>query len=93
MRSLRNQLTQQFMALEKAGASKEELDSFGQGRAYMGIIEGDIDEGSLLSGQIAGLIGETKPVRIIIEEMVSQAEAVIDGLSRFPQKELAEADR
>jgi enoyl-[acyl-carrier protein] reductase II len=76
-------LTRQFTALEKAGASKEELDLFGRGRMYRGLIEGDIDEGSLLSGQIAGMIKEIKPVRIIIEEIVAEAEALIDRLKDF----------
>ena len=69
-------------ALEKEGASKEELDLFGRGRIYLGLIEGDIDEGSLLSGQIAGLIREIKPVRVIIEEMVAEAEAIIKTAGR-----------
>ena len=80
VRCLENRLTQHFLALEKAGASKEELDLFGKGRMYLGLIEGDLDEGSLLSGQIAGLIKEIKPVRVIIEEMIAEAEAIISGL-------------
>ena len=83
VRCLQNKLTHQFLALEKAGASKEELDLFGRGRMYLGLIEGDIDEGSLLSGQIAGLIKEIKPVRAIIEEMVAEAEAIIASLNNF----------
>ena len=80
MRCLQNKLTRQFLALEKTGATREELDLFGRGRMYLGLIEGDIDEGSLLSGQIAGLIKEVKPVRVIIEEMVAEAEAIIANL-------------
>ncbi len=79
-RCLQNNLTRQFLALEKAGASKEELDLFGRGRMYLGLIEGNIDEGSLLSGQIAGLIKEIKPVKAIIEEMVAEAESIIASL-------------
>jgi len=80
MRCLQNKLTRQFLALEETGATREELDLFGRGRMYLGLIEGDIDEGSLLSGQIAGLIKEIKPVRAIIEEMVAEAEAIIASL-------------
>jgi len=85
MRCLQNKLTRQFLALEKAGTSREELDLFGQGRVYLGLIEGNVDEGSLLSGQIAGLIKEIKPVRVIIEEMVAEAGAIIDSLKKFLQ--------
>ena len=83
LRALKNSLTEQYLELEKAGVSKEELDLFGQGRMHMGLIEGDIDDGSLLSGQIAGLIKEIKPVRVIIEEMVAEAETIIAGLKNY----------
>jgi len=83
MRCLKNRLTQQFLALEKGGATKEELDLFGTGLYYLGMIEGNVDEGSLPAGQIAGLIKEIKPVRVIIEEMVAEAEALIVSLNNF----------
>ena len=87
VRCLQNKLTHQSLALEKAGISKEELDLFSRGRMYLGLIEGDIDEGSLLSGQIAGLIKEIKPVRTIIEETVAEAEAIITNLKNFHGKD------
>jgi len=83
LRSLKNNLTEQYQALEQAGVSAEELNELGQGRMRLGLIDGDTDEGSLLSGQIAGMIGEIKPVKVIIEELVAEAEAVIAGLDRF----------
>lgn len=92
VRCLENKLTRQFLELEKAGATKEELDLFGRGRMHLGLIEGDLDEGSLLSGQIAGLIKEVKPVKSIIEEMVAEAEAIMAGLSNF-YRGLVEAGR
>ncbi len=83
LRSLQNELTDQFTALEKAGASKEELQLFDRGRMYLGLIDGDIEQGSLLAGQIAGLIKESKPVRVIIEEILAEAEAMITSLKKF----------
>jgi len=80
MRCLQNRLTRQFSELEKSGTSKEDLGLFGQGRVYQGLIEGNLEEGSLLSGQIAGLINELRPVKYIIEGMVAEAEAVIARL-------------
>jgi len=82
VRSLENRMTRQFLALEKAGATKEELDWFGRGRTYLGLVEGDVDEGWLLSGQSAGLIKEIKPVKAIIEEIVAEAEAIISASGR-----------
>jgi enoyl-[acyl-carrier protein] reductase II len=87
LRSLRNELTEQFLALEKAGLSQEELDLFGRGRMYLGLIEGNIEDGSLLAGQIAGLIKEIKPVRVIIEEIIAEAEMIITSLGTYHQEE------
>jgi|TARA_B100002003_G_scaffold236405_1_gene252346 enoyl-[acyl-carrier protein] reductase II len=81
LRCLENKLTRQFVEMEKAGATKEELDLFGRGRVYQGLIEGKLEEGSLVAGQIAGLIKEIKPVKHIIEEMVAEAEALLAQLN------------
>ena len=87
LRTLQNNLTEQVKALEEAGISKEELELFDRGRMYLGLIEGDIEDGSLLAGQIAGLIKEIKPVRVIIEEIVAEAEAIINSLKNFHREE------
>ncbi len=80
LRALKNSLTEQYLELEKAGITKEELNLFGEGRMHLGLIEGDTDDGSLLSGQIAGMMKEIKPVRVIIEEMIAEAETIIASL-------------
>ena len=81
LRSLKNSLTEQYQALEDSGVSREELGMFGEGRMTLGLIDGDVDNGSLLAGQIAGMIKEIKPVKVIIEEMVAEAEAIIKRIS------------
>jgi len=80
LRALKNALTDQYLELEKGGATKEQLNLFGEGRMRLGIIEGDTEEGSLLAGQIAGMIKDIKPVRAIIQDIVTEAEKVITGL-------------
>jgi enoyl-[acyl-carrier protein] reductase II len=82
-RSLENNLTERFRELEKAGASREELELFDRGRMYLGLIEGDVEDGSLLAGQIAGLIKDIRPVREIIEDMVAEAERIIQELMKY----------
>ena len=77
VRSLENRMSRQFQVMERSGATKEELDWFKQGRTYLGLVEGDVDEGWLLSGQSAGLIKDIKPVKVIIQEIVAEAEAII----------------
>jgi enoyl-[acyl-carrier protein] reductase II len=80
LRTLRNKLSEQYDELEKSGVSKDVLALFDRDRMYLGLIEGDLDEGSLLAGQIAGLIRDIKPVKAIIEDIMAQAEAIISRL-------------
>jgi enoyl-[acyl-carrier protein] reductase II len=86
VRCLENKLTHQFMVLEKAGAPKEELEEFGRGKLSLGIIQGNIEEGSLMAGQIAGLIKEVKPVKAIIDDIMAEAELAINALGKFQSK-------
>jgi len=81
VRCLENKMTRRFLELEKAEASKEEIEQFGTGKLSLGVIEGNIDDGSLMAGQIAGLIKEVKPVKAIIEGIVAEAEEVIAKLA------------
>lgn len=81
VRCLENKMTRQFSAMEKAGASVEELERFGEGKLQLGVLEGDTEAGSLMAGQIAGLIREVKPAAAIIREIVAEAEAIIARLS------------
>lgn len=86
VRCLANKLTRQFMAREKAGASSAELEELGRGRLSSGVIEGNVEEGSLMAGQIAGLIKEIKPVKAIIEDTVAEAEKTVAALGKLGAK-------
>jgi enoyl-[acyl-carrier protein] reductase II len=86
-RSLKNKLTDQFQELEKAGLTREELELFDRGRMYLGLIEGDVEDGSLLAGQVASLINDIKPVKMIIEEIVSEAEKIMTSLKNICSEE------
>jgi enoyl-[acyl-carrier protein] reductase II len=83
VRCLENKLTRQFAELEKSGASSSELDEFGKGRLYLGVIQGNIEEGSLMAGQIAGLVKQIKPVRQIMRDIMAEAEGTLDALGKF----------
>ena len=86
VRCLENRLTREFRAMEKAGTTTEELEEFGRGRLSLGIIQGNLEEGSLMAGQIAGLIKDIKPVKAIIEDIMAEAEKVIEALEKFESK-------
>jgi len=73
VRILRNKLARTFLQLEKDGASVEEIEKLGAG-ALRKAVEGDIENGSLMSGQIAGLINKEQTCKEIIEELFKDAE-------------------
>jgi len=80
VRALENKLIHEFWEREKSGISIEELMEFGVGKLRLGLIEGDLENGTLLAGQIAGMIREIKPVKAIIDDMMAEAEAIIAQL-------------
>lgn len=81
VRCLKNKLTRQFQVMERENTPPEEIEQFGMGRLHSGVIEGDIENGSLMAGQITGLIKEIKPAKQIIEEIVAEAEALLVKLA------------
>ncbi|MFC1937164.1 enoyl-[acyl-carrier-protein] reductase FabK [Chloroflexota bacterium] len=83
MRCLPNRLTRRFLEMEKVGAPIEEIDLLGRGKVYAGLIGGDVEEGTLLSGQIAGMIKGIRPVRAIMEDMIAEAEKIVAGLNNL----------
>jgi len=82
IRALENKLIHEFWEKEKSGISIEEIIEFGVGRVRLGIIEGDLENGTLLAGQIAGMIKEIKSVKAIIDDMMAEAEAIIARLKK-----------
>jgi enoyl-[acyl-carrier protein] reductase II len=82
VRCIKNKLTREFEELERAGAAAEELEKLGAGRLREAVVEGNIDNGSVMSGQIAGLIKDIRPVGDIIEALVKQAQEVLENTGR-----------
>ena len=74
-------MTRQFAAMEAGGATVVELEKFGEGKLQLGVLEGDLENGSLMAGQIAGLVKDIKPAAAIIREIVEEAERVIARLN------------
>lgn len=71
VRCLRNKLTDEFERLEAERAPKAEIEALGTGKLRAAVVDGDVEWGSLMSGQSAGLINDIKPAREIIEELFS----------------------
>ncbi|MEW8955557.1 enoyl-[acyl-carrier-protein] reductase FabK [Clostridium sp.] len=80
VRVLKNKLARQFQKLEKEGAPLEEIENLGRGALPKAVRDGDVDYGSVMAGQIAGLIKKEQPAKEIIEEMFNEAFQVINLL-------------
>jgi len=80
VRMLKNRLSRTILDMEKRGASPEEIYSLGEGR-LKAAVEGNIVEGSIMSGQIAGLLQSSRTAREIIEDTVREAAETVEHLS------------
>ena len=74
VRSLRNQMTREYLKLEKENADFMELEKLTLGSLRKAVQDGDTVNGTLMAGQIAGLICREQTCREIIEETVQQAQ-------------------
>ena len=74
VRSLRNQMTREYLKLEKENADFMELEKLTLGSLRKAVQDGDTVNGTLMAGQIAGLIRREQTCREIIEETVQQAQ-------------------
>lgn len=72
VRSIRNKMTKEYLRLEKEGADFMELEKLTLGSLRKAVVEGDVVEGTVMAGQIAGLVKKEQPCKEIIEEIMSQ---------------------
>lgn len=85
VRILKNKLAREFEKLEKANAAAEEYENLGAGRLKDAVVDGDVSMGSVMAGQISGLVNEIKPAKAIIEDIIKEAEealAAVKALSK-----------
>ena len=82
VRVLKNRMAREYLALEKRGATLEELEKVTLGGLRRAVFEGDMDHGSVMSGQVAGMLHEIKPLRQIFEELYSGGRAVLEATGK-----------
>ena len=81
VRCLKNKMTRAYLAREKEGATLEELEKFTLGSLRRAVFDGDVDNGSLMAGQIAGMIHEIRPLRVIFEDLQNGYRARLAAVS------------
>lgn len=77
VRCLRNQMTREYVKLENEGKSFEELEYLTLGTLRKAVQEGDVAHGTVMAGQIAGMVSKEQTCKEMIDEMMAQAEALL----------------
>lgn len=77
IRVLRNQMSRDYLKMEKAGASFEELEVLTLGSLRKAVMDGDVKGGSLMAGQIAGLVKQENSCKEIIDEIMNGAQELL----------------
>ena len=80
VRILKNKMARTYLAREKAGADKMELEEFTLGSLRRAVLDGDTETGSLMAGQVAGMLHEIRPLRVIFETLLAGADSTLAAL-------------
>ena len=78
VRQIRNPMTREYLRLEKEGAGLEELESLTLGALRRAVMDGDTVNGTLMAGQIAGLVRKEQTCREMIEEIMREAQMLLE---------------
>ncbi len=79
VRALRNDMTKRYLELEKKGASFEELEQLTLGGLRKAVVDGDVKDGSVMAGQIAGLVKERMSCKELLDRLVAETDALMKG--------------
>lgn len=78
VRGIKNELTKRYHELEEKSSTLMELEELTLGSLRKAAYEGDVENGSIMSGQIAGLVNEIRPVKDVIEGIFEEAKKVLE---------------
>lgn len=79
VRALRNDMTKRYLELEKKGASFEELEQLTLGGLRKAVVDGDVKDGSVMAGQIAGLVKERMSCEELLDRLVAETDELMKG--------------
>ncbi len=86
VRILKNNMAREYLNMEKNGAPRLELEKFTLGSLRRAVHEGDVTNGSLMAGQVAGQLKEIRPLRQIFEELVGGIVPTMQHIERMTEK-------
>lgn len=79
IRQLRNQMTKEYLKKEQEGVPFEELELLTTGSLRHAVVEGDVKNGTVMAGQIAGMIKKEQTCKEMIEEIMAEAKNLLQG--------------
>ena len=77
VRILRNQMVTEYLKKESEGASLDELEQLTLGALRKAVVDGDVKMGSVMAGQISGLVKEQRTCKQIIEDIMTEGEKLL----------------
>lgn len=83
VRVINNKLAKEMLEMEKHGATVEELEKMGTGKLRLAAVEGDVKEGSVMSGQVASMVTKRETVKEIIEGLMKSLEGEKENLFKY----------
>ena len=84
VRAFKNSFLQNFLKKEyDSSVSNDELESLGVGALKLAAVDGDIQGGCFMAGQIAGLVNQEQSAKEIIDDMFSHAESILKGAAKW----------
>lgn len=83
VRALRNDMTRHYLELESQGAGFEELENLTVGGLRKAVVEGDVKNGSVMAGQIAGMVKERMSCRALIQKIMKETDALMKGTTVY----------
>lgn len=78
VRGIKNELTKRYHELEEQSSTLMELEELTLGSLRRAVYDGDVENGSVMAGQIAGLVTEIRPVKNIVEDVIKEAREVLE---------------
>ncbi len=83
VRIIKNKLAREFEKMESEHVTVEEFERLGAGKLKNAVVDGDADYGSVMAGQISGMVKEIKPARIIIEDILNSAKTTLNTMKNI----------
>jgi len=83
VRCIKNKLTREFENLESNAAPLEDYETLGAGTLKNAVVDGDSERGSVMAGQIAGLVKEIKPVKQVIDDIIKETDICINRIVKM----------